>query len=142
MTESKYPALPEGAEAKRHGTGSSHKGLVFGAAFLVLETDSAKARAERPAAPAPEAESAHPGKMLQIVQFSHAVLATITGTHLRDGHQKERFLSEFVDMDCEFPGKGIVLNFENVVALSSSLVEMLVALQEQLRGEGKSGSGR
>ena len=35
MIESKVPALPEGAEAKQHGTGSTHKGLVFGAAFLV-----------------------------------------------------------------------------------------------------------
>ena len=35
MTESKDPALPEGAEHKQRGAGSGHKGLVFGAAFLV-----------------------------------------------------------------------------------------------------------
>jgi len=35
MTESNDPALPEGAERKQRGAGSSHKGLVFGAAFLV-----------------------------------------------------------------------------------------------------------
>jgi len=35
MTESKDPALPEGAERKEHEPGGGHKGLVFGAAFLV-----------------------------------------------------------------------------------------------------------
>jgi len=35
MTESKDPALPEGAERKVREAGSGHKGLVFGAAFLV-----------------------------------------------------------------------------------------------------------
>jgi len=35
MTESKDPALPEGAERKEREAGGGHKGLVFGAAFLV-----------------------------------------------------------------------------------------------------------